>query len=397
MPTRVGSLVGKDTDVVEDPKYVGDASFMKDMPDKYRVDPVSHEYLKNCEKGTTGQAHADVAIPWYIKTHYPEIQVDIIFPEDITVKRLKSNLCNYVVGYDAINAVLEKRFDEVVDAFKKAGNVVPSYEFQDFIYTKSRYMQKCIDAGVPMAPTIFALKDSRSPEKLLREIQSRGWKTFVMKQSFMAFSLGFCKLSTEDCEKNPSILQDYFEEHAECPEYIVQEAVPGFVSNWETRCFWFNGEFLYAIANKAAVSTEDGEERIITGDDIPSEFLENAKRVGREALKVLPELTLPNGKSLGMTLIRTDIGCSDTQLCDKNTNWNPNEKTFFLNEIEYGGTTYFIRHLKFDAIPMWADLYVKKTKEIAEKMGIEDESSEPAKKRAKTTPSAMKRPAAATV
>ena len=28
---------------MEDPKYVGDASFMADMPDKYRVDPESKE------------------------------------------------------------------------------------------------------------------------------------------------------------------------------------------------------------------------------------------------------------------------------------------------------------------------------------------------------------------
>ena len=47
-----------------------------------------------------------------------------------------------------------------------------------------------------------------------------------------------------------------------------------------------------------------------------------------------------------MTLIRTDVGCSDSPLHDKHTNWDPNGRTFFLNEIEYGGTTYFIRHLK---------------------------------------------------
>ena len=52
------------------------------------------------------------------------------------------------------------------------------------------------------------------------------------------------------------------------------------------------------------------------------------------------------GQPIDMTLIRTDVGCSDSQLHDKNTNWDPNGRTFFLNEIEYGGTTYFIRHLK---------------------------------------------------
>jgi len=125
---------------------------------------------------------------------------------------------------------------------------------------------------------------------------------------------------------------------------------------------------LYAIANKAAVSTEDGQEVIITGDDIPEEFLENAKRIGREALKVLPQLKTPNGEPIPMTLIRTDVGCSDSPIHDVDYKWDPNGKTFFLNEIEYGGTTYFIRHLKFDSVPLWATLYAEKAREIASKM-----------------------------
>lgn len=394
---RVGFLVGKDTDVVEDPKYVGDASFLKDLPDKYRVDPESKEYLKNCEEGTKGFAHADVAIPWYIHKHYEDIEVDIILPEEITTKRLKSNMCNFIVGYDVINAVFEgpERLEHVLKIFKTCGNLMPSWEVQDFIYMKSRYMKACMDSGIPMAPTVFAFKADRTPAMLLTQIKARGWKSFVMKQSFMAFSLGFVKLTVEQCEQDPKILKQYFEEYPDCPEYVVQEAIDGFRRNWETRCFWFNGEFLYAIANMAAVSTDDGQERIVTGSDIPAEFLENAKRIGREALKVLPQLKTPNGQAtVPMTLIRTDIGCSDSQLHDVDTKWNPNEKTFFLNEIEYGGTTYFIRHLKFDSIPMWAELYAKKACEIREAM-------ERGKRKAVgedgvANKSMLKRPAAAT-
>jgi len=398
MPIRVGFLIGKDTDLVEDAKFVGDASFLADMPDDYRVDPASHEYLKNCEAGTKGFAHADVAIPWYIKKHYgDDIEVDLILPEEITLKRLKSNLCNFIIGYDVINAVFEgpERLAHVTKVIKTCGNVMPSWGVQDFIYIKSRYMQACIDSGVPMAPTIFSHKGQRTPGALLKQIKARGWKTFVMKQSMMAFSLGFKKLTVEECESNPKILRDYFKEFADCPEYVVQEAIEGFVRNWETRVFWFNGEFLYAIANKAAVSTEDGQEQIVTGDDIPTEFLENAKRIGQQALKVLPQLTAPGGKPIGMTLIRTDVGCSDSPIHDKEANWDPNGKTFFLNEIEYGGTTYFLRHLKFDAIPMWAKLYASKAREIQDKVE-ESKTEEPAAKRAKTE-AMRKKPAGAVV
>jgi hypothetical protein len=403
MPVRVGFLVGKDTDLVESAKYkkVGDDAFLADLPAKYRVDPESKEYLKNCKKGVKGFAHADVAIPWYIKKHYDDIEVDIIFPEDITLKRLKSNLVNYVVGYDVINAVFEgkERLAKVQKIFQTCGNIMPSWEVQDFIYYKSKYMTACQNAGVPMAPTIFALKGKRSAKALLEQVKARGWKTFVMKQSFMAFSLGFMKLTVEECERDPKILETYFKDFKDCPEYVVQEAIAGFVRNWETRVFWFNGEFLYAIANKAAVSTEDGNEIIITGDEIPEEFLENAKRIGREALKVLPVLKTPDGQPIPQTLIRTDVGCSDSEIHDKDTNWDPTKKTFFLNEIEYGGTTYFIQHLKFDAMPLWAKLYAEKTREI---QSIQDAAVEPKRKRARveqgkpaTTGALLKRPAAA--
>merc|ERR1719352_2112020 len=259
---------------------------------------------------------------------------------------------------------------------------------------KSHYMKACINAGIPMAPTIFSIKGKRSPDRLLNEIKARGWKTFVMKQSESGFCLGFLKLSVEDCEKDPSILKTYFKDYAKCPEFIVQEAIDGFTRNWETRCFWYNGEFLYAIANMAAVSTEDGAERIITGDDIPAEFLENAKRIGKEALKCLPPLKCPTGGEVPMILVRTDIGCSDSQIYDKDFNWDPNGKTFFLNEIEPSSTTYFVRHLKFDCIPLYGKLYAETSRKIAEQMALHPRKKKvaPKAKAAMKVAKSMKKP-----
>jgi len=133
----------------------------------------------------------------------------------------------------------------------------------------------------------------------------------------------------------------------------------------------------------AAVSTKDQKEHIVTGKDIPKEFLENAKKVGAAAIKSLPDLKLPNGKSVKNILVRTDIGCADSQLHDRNTNWDPNKRTFFLNEIEPSSTTYFVRWLKFDCIPMYAKLYAAKAREIYKKMKA-------AKKATKNTKTAMK-------
>merc|ERR1719487_355911 len=255
-------------------------------------------------------------------------------------------------------------------------------------------MKACIDAGVPMAPTIFAFKGKRSATDLLKQIKARGWQQFVMKQSESGFSLGFLKLKVEDCVRDPSILKSYFEDYEHSPEYIVQEAIEGFTRNWETRCFWYNGEFLYAIANMAAVSTEDGAERIITGDDIPPEFLENAKKIGQEAIKCLPPLKCPTGGEVPMILVRTDIGCSDSQIHDKDFNWDPNGKTFFLNEIEPSSTTYFVRHLKFDCIPMYGKLYAETSRKIAEQMALHPRKKKvaPKAKAAMKAVKSMKKP-----
>merc|ERR1711924_260739 len=119
----------------------------------------------------------------------------------------------------------------------------------------------------------------------------------------------------------------------------------------------------------AGVFTKDGKEKIITGDDIPEEFLENAKRIGAQAIKCLPVMKTSNGKPVSQVLVRTDIGCSDSQLHDVNTNWDPSKRTFFLNEIEPSSTTYFVRCLKFDCMPMYGELYAKLAREIYRRQG----------------------------
>lgn len=371
-PIRVGFICGKDTDFVEHPgtgplyAEIGNLSFLSDFPDKWRVDPASHEYLMDCEPGTTGQVHADCAIAWYIKKHNKDIEVDVITPEELSLERLKGNDLNFTMGYNAVNISVENNDQGPgkMRAFKMARNLFPTWEAEDFILYKSKYMQACMKAGVPMAPTLFALRGRRSPAKLLAQIKERGWRSFVMKQSESGFCLGFQKFSVESVEKEPKILEDYFQDWEHCPEFIVQEAIDGFTRNWETRCFWFNGKFLYAIANKAAVSSPDGEEHIVTGDDIPKEFLENAKRIGRRAIRVLPQLRTADGRQVPNVLVRTDIGCSDSQIYDRNTHWDPTKKTFFLNEIEPSSTTYFVRWLKFDCIPLYGRLYARAAREI---------------------------------
>jgi len=319
---------------------------------------------------TEGKISADMAIAWYIHKHYPEIKVDFILPGEISTERLQSNVCNFILGYDISDAMTEGavKFAVVSDAFSTCGNIFPNWSILNAIHMKSEYMGNGQRLGVPMAPTIFAKRDNRDPGALLAQIEARGWKEFFMKQSWTFGSVGCKKFSVQACRDNSSLLEEYFEEHAESPEYVVQEFIEGFTRNWEVRCYWFNGEFLYAIANRALVSCASGEKvGMITEDEIPEEFLENAKRIGKQALDCLPPMTTADGKSVGMTVIRTDIGCCDSKINDKDTHWDPSKKTYFLNEIEYASATYFSRVLKFDSIPVFAKHFAEKALEICRK------------------------------
>lgn len=362
MAIRVGFIIGKEFDFVDSPGSVVDTSFLEDLPSEYRKRSEKPRMTwPGMAASTTDYISTDLAIAWYIKKHYPNIDVDFIFPQDIKLDRLKSNTCNFVIGYDILDALCEgeEQLSEVQNAFQNCGNIMPSWEVQESIYMKSHYMKKASDLGIAVAPTLYASKDDRTPETLLKKVQARGWKTFLIKQSYSCGSIGLKKLQVADCEANPQILRDYFEEYADCPEYVVQEFIEGFSRNWEVRCFWFNGEFLYAIGNRAAFSTSEGETvGVISAEELPPRFLKEAKEIGRKALQALPQ----DGT---LTCIRTDIGCSDSTIHDKDyQEWNETDKVFFLNEIEYGGTTYFPRALKFDSIPLWAGHYAKKAVEI---------------------------------
>jgi hypothetical protein len=366
MSPRIGIVVGCDDDAVEDRKSVVDLQFLQDLPDKYRVDPKSHQYLDNCPKGTKGIVHADVAIAWHLHKTNPDIKVDIIPPHGLSLKRLRSNHANYLLGYDVINGALEgeERKKELQKMFQARGNFIPQYSVQQHTYFKSCYYQGCMDAGVPIAPTFYMGKEL-TVNGVIERIQARGWKTFIIKQSFSGFCLGFLKAKLEDVIRKPKILEDYFASYASAPEFIFQEAIPGFRTNWETRVFWWKGKPVYAIANKSAISSPTGKEIIVTGSDIPPLYLKEAIRVGKLAVDTLPQVRTPQGHLMEQSLmIRTDIGCSDTKLDDKDYNWKANKKTFFLNELEFGSINLFMRHLKFDAVPVWSEKIAESFREV---------------------------------
>ena len=81
---KVGIICGKTSE-----EYLN-KSFAKKIPKKYKLNNV---------------VNTDVALAYIMKERFPDIQVDIIMPKDITNHRLRKNDINIPIGYDVINAV----------------------------------------------------------------------------------------------------------------------------------------------------------------------------------------------------------------------------------------------------------------------------------------------------
>ena len=340
---KVGIICGKTSE-----EYLN-KSFAKKIPKKYKLNNV---------------VNTDVALAYIMKERFPDIQVDIIMPKDITNHRLRKNDINIPIGYDVINAVNDdpyvKKFagksgiDKLDRIYEdKKNKIFPSYDFMSFIWDKKKYLQLFNKHKIPISPTIF-IKDSVNTIQLLKQIQKYRWKEFIIKPIGGTSSFGFNKFALNDCLKQKHMLNDYFEENEVYSEYLVQELITGFVKYGEIKSFWIDGIFSYAVnIFDTGVEEEYRVEEIIDRNVI-KEIIEIGKRV----INVIPKISF-NRKRVLPAMIRIDFTC-----CKGNKKFSPSN--YFVNEIEsdIAGTYINFPNVKYPMLEVMADTYVKKVLEL---------------------------------
>jgi len=340
---NIGFIVGKDNEIYND----------KDLK---KI--VNKKYL------VYNQLQSDVAIALTVKESYPDINVDIILPKEITKSRLQKNDVNFILGYD-FNSILNE--DPYVEKFNKntikgisellniysdeSCKIFPPLKHLKFILDKKKYLTKLHKNNVLISTSIFYKKTNKL-SNLLNQIKEYKWETFIIKPNGGTTTYGFKKFNIKNCFKDISILKNYFEENSIYNDFIIQEYITGFKTFGEIKMFWINNKYSYAVN-----IIDRGEHNYQVKNIINNDVLKKCKVIGEKVINLVPPIII-NKKKVLPVLLRTDLTC-----CLNN---NVKSKKYFLNEIEYQLCGSYINYsnIKYPYVPVMADAFVKKAQEL---------------------------------
>lgn len=293
---------------------------------------------------------ADVAIGIYLESKYPNVVVDYITPEEISVSRFKKNDLVFIIIYDLVESFHlsdQSKFKRFKNVLKNSTNVYPPYEYQKFINNKCTYYKYLENKNIPVAPTHCVNKKkwyTRDPEgyvsRLFEKFKHNKWDTVIAKPVYGQESIDFSKFNITNSSKkvgkknliinNNSVkLNKYL--NRVIPKYnsiVIQEYIKGFdKNNPEIRMYYINGKYMYSIITTstrvASLVQEGGTFRI------PDEKYKYLLSFSREVLNALPKIKLGNSEHSPI-LTRIDIG----------SGLESSKYGYFINEIEFVPSLY---------------------------------------------------------
>ena len=340
---NIGFIVGKDDEMYDD-EYL------------YSITPKKYLQYENL--------HTDVAVCMVIKESYPDVNVDIILPKDVSLQRLKKNKVNFILGYDCINQILGepyvKKFAGKAGYKKlhsiyanKSAKVFPPIEFLQFIWSKDVYHDVLSRKKIPITPTITI---KHSTKNVLGTIQKKGWKEFIIKPVGGTVAVGVGRFKLSECLKDPLILEEYFAENKDSYDiFLVQELIKGFTKHGEIKMYWINGEYSYCVNTPGASKPgEDYHVKLVKDKKV----LDECKSIGEKTLNALPKIKV-GSKIIKPVMVRTDFTC-----CKENKAHSPSN--YFLNEVEHqdAGSYVNFEKVKYPYVQVMADTFVKKAYEL---------------------------------
>lgn len=351
---KLGFIVGKTNEEWNDPK-LKKKTRKKHLADMYTM---KGKLVKN-------KLHIDVAIAMTIREKFPQYEVDIILPKELSVERLKHNDINFVMGYDWITTIEQDPYirkftgkegqQRLLDIYSDPrSKIFPPVNYMDFIWNKKRYLTRFQQKGIPINDTLFIRGNVTIP-RLLAQIDSKGWSKFIIKPIGGCEGHGCSVFTTTEVVIEQSQLMDYFITQGKYYEnFIVQQFISGFKKYGEIKSFWIDDTFRYAIQT----IDETWGESIVTpmNDD---KILSVCKPIAQKVLDALPTITF-NGRKTRPIMTRIDLLC-----CLDNQ--PKSSMAYYINEIEEGqicGTYTNFPNITYPLVDVLADAFVRKAVEL---------------------------------
>lgn len=290
----------------------------------------------------------DVSTGMYIKEKH-NVDVDFIFPEEVTLERLKQNTVNFMLIYDILEAFhnsntpkKKKQYENFVKTLKQAKNVYPPYSYQNLINDKSKYINHLSKKRIKMIPTFKVTREKYGKNKreqiikfILNKVKKSKWKDFIAKPIYGQESIGFKKFSMENENVRQELdkyLQKMFKSCKKCenkckvfPGILIQKYIDGFdKANPEIRLYFFDEQYKYSvITNDTDVSIPKNEKGTTTVHNF-----NKLRDAAKKTMKALPDIKI-KGIKLPRLLTRVDISCQDKF-----------KKPWIVNEVEFVPSLY---------------------------------------------------------
>jgi hypothetical protein len=140
----------------------------------------------------------DVVIGFYIKYHRPDIKVNFIYPDNVSVEEFKKNDIVFILIHDLIEALnidsligkanihfKKDMYSKLKSVLEKVDNVYPPYKYQKLFNSKCRYYKFLQNNKIPTESSTCVLIKNNTKEKFIGAIidyaEKNKFKSFITK------------------------------------------------------------------------------------------------------------------------------------------------------------------------------------------------------------------------
>lgn len=303
------------------PLDINQRPWLQNLPSNFIVQDDNGDFF------TTG----DVSLYYYIKWMYPQIDIKLLNPHEITEADVAANKINFVITYNRGEAYSFDTYDNFlkINDILQHKSIYPPQSWQKLVDHKQNMYKYLQDNGVNVLPYRYysSSDESIDVDDIIEDIEDYAEENdvekIIIRPEFGTISNDIGVFDMDDLETEE--FEDYIDKvQDKYPGMIVTPFVEDFKTNGEFKVYFVGGRpFLVLKLLQSVETDEDGEEEgpditlFNPSDPYVAQFVEYAQQVFAR----LPKITIGKDTQFPLIYTRIDLVC-----CYKGQ--------IFLNEIE---------------------------------------------------------------